>query len=159
LLDSFRRVSIYWLGVGGRSRGFLLFQARAFHRGGDDGALAFLLGGVGVGGRVERFDRRHLGAGLGGEARVVLVLLAFEAQRAEVVPLARGVGVGLASQPVVSVTGYMTMQSTGQGWTHKSQPVHRSGTTVCISFAAPTMASTGQAWMHKVQPMHSASSM
>ena len=60
---------------------------------------------------------------------------------------------------MVSVTGYMTMQSTGHGFTHRSQPVHSSGTMVCISLAAPTMASTGQAWMHKVQPMHSDSSI
>lgn len=41
--------------------------------------------------------------------------------------------------------GIMSMQSTGQGSTHKSQPVHSSTMTVCISFAAPKMASTGQA--------------
>ncbi|MCY1560252.1 hypothetical protein D9M68_973690 [compost metagenome] len=51
------------------------------------------------------------------------------------------------------------MQSTGQGATHSSQPVHSAGTTVCMCFAAPTMASTGQAWMHSVQPMHSCSSI
>ncbi|MNQ80124.1 hypothetical protein D3C85_950900 [compost metagenome] len=51
------------------------------------------------------------------------------------------------------------MQSTGQGTTHSSQPVHSSVMTVCICLAAPTMASTGQAWMHLVQPMHSASRM
>jgi hypothetical protein len=45
------------------------------------------------------------------------------------------------------------MQSTGQGATHSSQPVHSGSTTVCICLAAPTMASTGQAWMHSVQPM------
>ncbi len=51
------------------------------------------------------------------------------------------------------------MQSTGQGGTQSSQPVHRSTSTVCISFAAPTMASTGQAAMHSVHPMQAASSM
>ena len=49
------------------------------------------------------------------------------------------------------------MQSTGQGATHSSQPVHSSVITVCMRLAAPRMASTGQAWMHLVQPMHSAS--
>ncbi|MCY1232811.1 hypothetical protein D9M72_453260 [compost metagenome] len=51
------------------------------------------------------------------------------------------------------------MQSTGQGATQSSQPVHSAVITVCICLAAPTMASTGQAWMHLVQPMHSASRM
>ena len=38
-----------------------------------------------------------------------------------------------AAQPVRSpVTGTMSMQSTGQGATHRSQPVHQSGSTVCI---------------------------
>ena len=57
----------------------------------------------------------------------------------------------------VGCTSTMSMQSTGQGSTHRSQPVHSSTITVCISLAAPTMASTGQAWMHLVQPMHSSS--
>jgi hypothetical protein len=52
----------------------------------------------------------------------------------------------------------MEMQSTGQGATHSSQPVHSDSITVCICFAAPTMASTGQAAMHSVQPMQRASS-
>src|SRR5690606_41440221 len=56
-------------------------------------------------------------------------------------------------------TSSMSMQSTGQGSTHRSQPVHSLAMTVCICRAAPTMASTGQAWMHLVQPMHSASRM
>ena len=55
----------------------------------------------------------------------------------------------------VSGIGTMAMQSTGQGGTHSSQPVHCGATMVCICFAAPTMASTGQAWMHSVQPMQS----
>ena len=42
---------------------------------------------------------------------------------------------------------------------HRSQPVQRSASTVCISFGAPTMASTGQAWMHLVQPMHTSGSI
>ncbi len=54
-------------------------------------------------------------------------------------------------------SGSMSIQSTGQGSTHRSQPVHSSVMTVCICLAAPRMASTGQAWMHLVQPMHSAS--
>jgi len=53
----------------------------------------------------------------------------------------------------------MRMQSTGQGATQSSHPVHWAMTTVCICFAAPTMASTGQAWMHSVQPMQICSSM
>ncbi|MNT36634.1 hypothetical protein D3C72_1727310 [compost metagenome] len=56
-------------------------------------------------------------------------------------------------------SGIMSMQSTGQGSTQRSQPVHSETITVCICLAAPTMASTGQAWMHLVQPMHSASRM
>ena len=51
------------------------------------------------------------------------------------------------------------MQSTGQGGTQSSQPVQRSASTVCMSFAAPTIASTGQAAMHKAHPMHAVSSM
>ena len=46
---------------------------------------------------------------------------------------------------VVGVTGTISIQSTGQGSTHKSQPVHSSTITVCICFAAPNMASTGHA--------------
>ena len=42
-------------------------------------------------------------------------------------------------------TGIMSIQSTGQGSTHKSQPVHSSAITVCICLAAPRMASIGQA--------------
>ncbi len=52
-----------------------------------------------------------------------------------------------------------TMQSTGHGGAHNSQPVHHWVTTACMCLADPTMASTGQARMHKVQPMQSASMM
>src|SRR5690606_26627308 len=55
--------------------------------------------------------------------------------------------------------GIISMQSTGQGGTQSSQPVHKSGTTVCIWRFAPTMASTGQACIHKVQPMQCVSSI
>jgi hypothetical protein len=41
--------------------------------------------------------------------------------------------------------GTISMQSTGQGATHRSHPEHSSVTTVCMSLAAPTIASTGQA--------------
>ena len=51
------------------------------------------------------------------------------------------------------------MQSTGQGATQSSQPVHCSAMTVCMSFAAPTIASNGHAAMHSVHPMHADSSM
>ncbi|SKN34038.1 Uncharacterised protein [Mycobacteroides abscessus subsp. massiliense] len=51
------------------------------------------------------------------------------------------------------------MQSTGQGVTHKPQPVHSSLMTVCISLDAPIMASTGQARIQAVQPMQTASSI
>src|SRR5690554_6741130 len=51
------------------------------------------------------------------------------------------------------------MQSTGQGSTHRSQPVHSLPITVCMCLAAPRIASTGQAWIHLVQPMHSSSRM
>ena len=53
----------------------------------------------------------------------------------------------------------MSMQSTGQGGRHRSQPVHSSAITVCICFRAPTIASTGHATMQSVQPMQRASSM
>ena len=51
------------------------------------------------------------------------------------------------------------MQSTGQGGTHRSHPVHSSGITACNRFGAPAIASTGQAWMHFVQPMHSSATI
>ena len=51
------------------------------------------------------------------------------------------------------------MQSTGQGATHSSQPVHSSAMTVCMRRGAPTMASTGQGGRHLVQPMQRSSSM
>ena len=60
---------------------------------------------------------------------------------------------GLAS------SGIMTMQSTGQGATHSSQPVQSSAMTVCMRRGAPTMASTGQGGRHLVQPMQRSSSM
>src|SRR5512139_3026390 len=60
---------------------------------------------------------------------------------------------------IVSGSGTMLMQSTGQGATHSSQPVHSAATMVCICLAAPTMASTGQACRHRVQPMQVFSSM
>ena len=41
--------------------------------------------------------------------------------------------------------GRITMQSTGQGGMHNSQPVHCAAMTVCMKRDAPTMASTGQA--------------
>ena len=44
-----------------------------------------------------------------------------------------------------AVAGRMTMQSTGQGGMHSSQPVHCSAMTVCMNFDAPTIASTGHA--------------
>jgi hypothetical protein len=80
----------------------------------------------------------------------------------------RSAGVRLVPAPagrghfqVLSVTGSstMAMQSTGQGATHSSQPVHSLAITVCICLPAPRIASTGQAWMQRVQPMHSGSSM
>ncbi len=51
------------------------------------------------------------------------------------------------------------MQSTGQGATHSSQPVHSSAMTVCMRRGAPAMASTGQGGRHLVQPMQRSSSM
>lgn len=48
-----------------------------------------------------------------------------------------------------------SIQSTGHGGMHNSQPIHSSVITVCIWFWLPSIASTGQAWMHLVQPMHS----
>lgn len=41
--------------------------------------------------------------------------------------------------------GLIVMQSTGQGATHSSQPVHSLAMTVCMNWCAPTIASTGQA--------------
>ena len=55
--------------------------------------------------------------------------------------------------------GTMRMQSTGQGATHSSQPVHSAASTVCICFCAPTIASTGHGGRHLAQPMHAASSI
>lgn len=52
-------------------------------------------------------------------------------------------------------TGSSSIQSTGQGGIHSSQPVQRLSMTVCISFCAPTIASTGQASIHFAQPMQS----
>src|SRR5690606_25160097 len=46
---------------------------------------------------------------------------------------------------MVTGSGSMSMQSTGQGSRHRSQPVHSATMTVCICLAAPRMASTGQA--------------
>ena len=68
--------------------------------------------------------------------------------RLEARALAR-IGARPARAPGVAT---MAMQSTGQGGTHRSQPVHSAGDRV-HRFAAPTMASTGQAWMHSVQPI------
>ena len=51
------------------------------------------------------------------------------------------------------------MQSTGQGGTHNSHPVHKSSITLCIKFEAPWIASTGHASMHFLQPIHSSSIM
>src|SRR5688572_12796012 len=51
------------------------------------------------------------------------------------------------------------MQSTGQGATQSTQPMHQGSTTVCMSCAAPTMASTGQASMHSVHPIQRLSSI
>ena len=51
------------------------------------------------------------------------------------------------------------MQSTGQGATHSSHPVHSAASTVCICFWAPTIASTGHGGRHLAQPMHTASSI
>nr|GEU28069.1 hypothetical protein [Tanacetum cinerariifolium] len=45
--------------------------------------------------RIERDHGIHLGGGLGGQAGVVLLLVALQARRAAVVALARGVGLGL----------------------------------------------------------------
>jgi hypothetical protein len=42
--------------------------------------------------------------------------------------------------------GLIAMQSTGQGATHSSQPVHSLAITVCMNWCAPTMASTGHAF-------------
>ena len=41
--------------------------------------------------------------------------------------------------------GLIVMQSTGQGATHSSQPVHSLSMTVCMNCGAPMLASTGQA--------------
>ncbi len=57
----------------------------------------------------------------------------------------------------VSARGIRSIQSTGHGSMHRSQPVHSLSIIVCIRLGAPMMASTGQATMHLVQPMHSAS--
>ncbi len=81
------------------------------------------------------------------------------AARSRSLAISRGDGCGHFQWRTSSGVSRISMQSTGQGSRHRSQPVHSSAITVCISRAAPTMASTGQAWMHLVQPMHSASRM
>ena len=59
----------------------------------------------------------------------------------------------------ISWSGNMSMQSTGHGGTHSSQPVQASINTVCMRLGAPTIASIGQAWIHSVQPIHRSSRM
>jgi hypothetical protein len=61
--------------------------------------------------------------------------------------------------PRTSVSGRMSMQSTGQGGRHSSQPVQSELSTVCMKRCAPTIASTGQAGMHLAQPMQRCSSI
>src|SRR2546429_2129877 len=51
----------------------------------------------------------------------------------------------------------MAMQSTGQGATHSSHPVHSARSTVCICWWAPRMASTGHGGRHLAQPMQASS--
>ena len=66
----------------------------------------------------------------------------------------------LASLPGPAATSAsIRIHSTGQGATHRLQPVHHEATTVCICPAAPMMASAGQARMHRVHPMQRCSSM
>ena len=52
-------------------------------------------------------------------------------------------GLGQRQVPSVTVSGTISMQSTGHGSMHSSQPVHSLAMTVCICLAAPRMASTG----------------
>ncbi len=70
---------------------------------------------------------------------------------------ARGSAAGWSA--AASAPGLISMQSTGQGGRHSSQPVQRSARTVCMYFAAPTMASTGQGARQRAQPMQRASSI
>ena len=65
----------------------------------------------------------------------------------------------LAASDTFSFTLTNSMQSTGQGGTHNSHPVHKSSITLCIKFEAPWIASTGHASMHFLQPIHSSSIM
>ncbi len=72
----------------------------------------------------------QLGGRLGGQARVVLLPLALQPYACAQSWRARAASAcscDQASQPVrPGVTATMAMQSTGQGATHRSQPVHRS---------------------------------
>ena len=64
-----------------------------------------------------------------------------------------------AAHPGRSAGGRSSMQSTGQGGRHSSQPVHCASMTVCMKRGAPTIASTGQAGRHSAQPMQRSSSI
>ena len=79
----------------------------------------------------ERFDRTRRTHRLRGRS----LFMSIEPQSATY----SGLGHGQAD------AGRMTMQSTGQGGMHNSQPVHCSAMTVCMNFDAPTIASTGHA--------------
>ena len=67
--------------------------------------------------------------------------------------------VGARYSRASSARGIITMQSTGQGATHSSQPVQSSATTVCICRRMPTIASTGHGGRHFAQPMQRSSSI
>ena len=54
-------------------------------------------------------------------------------------------GWGHFHESMLTTGGTISMQSTGHGGRHNSQPVHSAAITVCIFFAAPKIASTGQA--------------
>jgi hypothetical protein len=97
-----------------------------------------------------RFDQRHRG-----RARVLIE------RQDELLDRARGAQRLCSRALLVSIepqsaahsglshgqadAGRITMQSTGQGGMHNSQPVHCAAMTVCMKRDAPTMASTGHA--------------
>ena len=84
---------------------------------------------------IERQDEALGRAGRAQRLRSRSLLVSIEPQSAAHAVLGHGQG----------DAGRMTMQSTGQGGMHSSQPVHCSAMTVCMKRDAPTIASTGHA--------------
>ena len=104
-----------------------------------------------------RMSSTATGRGAGASLRAVPVVLGRARRRARATCRARAADASACVQ--ARPAGTSSMQSTGQGATHSSQPEHSDGSTACMRLAPPMIASTGQAAMHNVQPMHRLSSM